>query len=562
MSKLVRSLISCLISISLIGLPAVASQASTSNWDTPTQLTTSTGYNGAKVVVSPTGDSLAYWSETINGQLIARMMTKARTSSTWSSAESISSESSNALNLSMAIDAEGNLSAIWLDNATPYSIQARYKESGQAWGPIVAIGGGGTGFSAGQLHVVSDQTGNVTAFWAASISSTQFIEAVERPKDGSWGTVDSYDLGTRGASNITAKVSGTGKITLAYERNSSSGVKTATTQHRVFGTTWSAPHELSDGSNAAYTPNMFLDSQGDLHYSWHVSSITESRVQIRTLKADSAWTNIETLSPANQTAVEHYLITDADETLTLFYVAMEPGAQYHIYSMSKPVGGTWNTPTDFSDPSIDAGTMHLSKLASGEIQIVWKSQASGANKLMYSSKPAGLNWSTPIAIQTSASSLREESVAFSPDGSISTLWTQSLRVRGQINPVLSMWLTSMKRTYTITFDSLGGEFTPTTINHTTGTSDIVLPVEGTVLKLGYRLTGWNTKADGSGQAVNSGAAFAPAGDTTLYAQWRSEDSEDDLAETGSDLRLVFCLGLLAALGGSAIFIWNRQRPAL
>ena len=42
---------------------------------------------------------------------------------------------------------------------------------------------------------------------------------------------------------------------------------------------------------------------------------------------------------------------------------------------------------------------------------------------------------------------------------------------------------------------------------------------------GYRFTGWNTAADGSGTAYDDRAPFTPTDDTTLYAQWQKIEVE-------------------------------------
>ena len=44
-------------------------------------------------------------------------------------------------------------------------------------------------------------------------------------------------------------------------------------------------------------------------------------------------------------------------------------------------------------------------------------------------------------------------------------------------------------------------------------------------RTGYRFTGWNTAADGSGTAYDDKARFTPPEDITLYAQWEQIEVE-------------------------------------
>ena len=74
--------------------------------------------------------------------------------------------------------------------------------------------------------------------------------------------------------------------------------------------------------------------------------------------------------------------------------------------------------------------------------------------------------------------------------------------------------------YAIAFDSQGGPEVPSI--SATYDQDVTLPAPGA--RNGYRFTGWNTKADGSGTAYQAGVALtkpnlATSGTATLFAQW-------------------------------------------
>ena len=74
--------------------------------------------------------------------------------------------------------------------------------------------------------------------------------------------------------------------------------------------------------------------------------------------------------------------------------------------------------------------------------------------------------------------------------------------------------------YTIAFDTQGGPEVPSI--SATYDQDVTLPAPGA--RNGYRFTGWNTKADGSGTAYQAGIALAKpnlatSGTAKLFAQW-------------------------------------------
>jgi uncharacterized repeat protein (TIGR02543 family) len=79
-------------------------------------------------------------------------------------------------------------------------------------------------------------------------------------------------------------------------------------------------------------------------------------------------------------------------------------------------------------------------------------------------------------------------------------------------------------TYSVAYAGNGNDGGNVPVDSNAYAPDDVVTVLGNVnglSKVGYQFVGWNTAADGSGQAVQVGAMFAIEANTTLYAQWTS-----------------------------------------
>lgn len=76
-------------------------------------------------------------------------------------------------------------------------------------------------------------------------------------------------------------------------------------------------------------------------------------------------------------------------------------------------------------------------------------------------------------------------------------------------------------TCTVTYNANGGIGTPPSdeTEYTNGATVTVLGNYGKLTKDGYAFTGWNTKADGSGESYKDNEKFIITANTTLYAQW-------------------------------------------
>ena len=106
---------------------------------------------------------------------------------------------------------------------------------------------------------------------------------------------------------------------------------------------------------------------------------------------------------------------------------------------------------------------------------------------------------------------------------------------------------------TINYDSntaTSGSITTTTWTQSYVGESLTVQDKGSLAKLGYSFTGWNTAANGSGTMYQPGAIIAPQGPTTYYAIWVADTftvTFDANGGTGSIPGLLFTAGVAKAL---------------
>ena len=79
-------------------------------------------------------------------------------------------------------------------------------------------------------------------------------------------------------------------------------------------------------------------------------------------------------------------------------------------------------------------------------------------------------------------------------------------------------------TYTVTYDGNGADSGKTTDNTAYATGTTATVKENNYTRGGYTFTGWNTKADGSGDSYKTGDWITMTGSVILYAQWTRNSS--------------------------------------
>jgi uncharacterized repeat protein (TIGR02543 family) len=82
--------------------------------------------------------------------------------------------------------------------------------------------------------------------------------------------------------------------------------------------------------------------------------------------------------------------------------------------------------------------------------------------------------------------------------------------------------------FTVTFNANNGTGSPSvsTASQTLASNTVTLATAGTLSRSGFRFSGWNTLANGTGTSYTAGSSFIPTNDITLFAQWTSVVSYD------------------------------------
>lgn len=176
------------------------------NWSTTTALSDS-GAGSPRIVTNSTGDIVAAWPRHGNIETKTKMFGQL-----WGGVQTINS--SNAANQQVAISGTGTNSTaviVWQkSNGHTSSVSASTKPIVQNWTPEQPISN--TQNNAGFPNIAMDSNGNATAVWfyyelEGSNYNNVIVQSAERPSNGTWSTpVALSSPGIRNPSTLTAQV--------------------------------------------------------------------------------------------------------------------------------------------------------------------------------------------------------------------------------------------------------------------------------------------------------------------------------------------------------------------
>ncbi|MET0603152.1 MAG: PKD domain-containing protein [Baekduia sp.] len=247
-----------------------ASRPSSGGWSEPVDFSKSALHNSARLAVDPQGNVTAVWLG--DGTLSpAVVLTKSRPAGGDWSSEPVALSSDDATVTAeapqLAVDAQGNATAVWgLHHfGGDDVVQAARRTAGSSWSPAVELGDG----RAPQVAV--DPQGNATAIWELSSSpSSSAVLSSSRTAAGSWSNPapmasgdDDYDVGYPWVAADPQ-----GNVTAIWARYNSTDVIAQATRHVAGSTSWSPSVDLSVGRPITAVPAAGVDPQGHVTMVW------------------------------------------------------------------------------------------------------------------------------------------------------------------------------------------------------------------------------------------------------------------------------------------------------
>jgi hypothetical protein len=232
-----------------------------------------------QVATNARGDAVAIWSADAASVRVVRVASRPA-GGAWSNpiaiSEGVAASGPYSHDYDVAIDAQGNATAIWAEfssTSSTFVVRAASRAHGADWDEPVD-------FSDSALNsrprLAVDPQGTVTAVWLGDVS---VVRSKSRPVGGPWSSeaaLSSED------SNVIAQdpqvaVDAQGNATAVWALHHFGGEDVVQTARRAAGGAWDSAVDLGDGSSNAL-PQVAVDPQGNATAIWGQSSSTSSVV--------------------------------------------------------------------------------------------------------------------------------------------------------------------------------------------------------------------------------------------------------------------------------------------
>jgi hypothetical protein len=428
-----RGALPVLVALMVGGLTAVPANAAPPTWVAPPVKVSLEGSRAfePQVAVDAAGNVTAIWTrvhilEDLSTRYVAEAATHA-VGGAWSSPLTLSGDAIANTTPQVAVDAAGNATAVWRFWELGHFaiIQSSYRPAGGSWSSPVDI-------SASDVHsavprVAVDAAGNAVAIW----SSLNKVTTASRPVGGAWTSpqfiseiLDSND------EPLSLAMTPSGAVTAAWQRAGTTNLRVETAE-RPSGGVWSAPVFVSPDGIDATDPDLASSASGATALVWagHLG-VDDDKIQAAVRPAPGqAFGAVGDVSADGAPAQGPQVAIDADGDATAVWQRTDPGATPAsdddwdvIQTSDRAAGGTWSTPLFLTDTGEDSQLPDVAVNAGGSAVAVWNTNADPF-VVRGASRPAGGSWAGSPDLTKPFFSGVAARVAVDPAGNAAVVWT-------------------------------------------------------------------------------------------------------------------------------------------
>ena len=345
----------------------------------------------------------------------------------WTTPETISATDKHVSAPQIAVDADGNATAVWRrrSDGTNFIIQAKTKPFGESWqvSPDDLSDPGG---SADAPQIAVDAAGDATAVWIRSDGTSFIVQAKTKPFEESWQDLDNLSDPGRDAFVPQIAMDADGNATAVWQRYGGNNY-IAQAKTKPFRESWQDLDTLSASGQDALEPQIAVDAAGNATAIWLGTNGTNYIVQAKTKPFGESWQeNPDNLSAAGQDVYMPQIAVDAAGNVTAVWVRYS-GTNFIVQAKTKPFGGSWQvSPDNLSASGRNAFLPQIAVNAAGNATAVWQRSDGTNNIIQAKTKPFGGSWQNiPDDISATGQDAFLPQIAVDAAGNATAVWQRS-----------------------------------------------------------------------------------------------------------------------------------------
>lgn len=341
----------------------------------------------------------------------------------------VSNNAGNSQFPQIAVDAQGNINLVWLDNS-PGNFSVFFSQSSDSGvtfsRPLNLSNNPGGPALFPQMGV--DSGGDIYVAWFDSNSGNASI-FFSRSTDGG-ATFSTPVSASAVAGPVLLAVDPTGKVYVAWARNDSSGVARLVFSRSLDrGATFTSPLAISNASVTAIPGAIALDASGNINVAWTEAVPPQGLSNVYFSRSTDSGASFSSPSPVTNSSGPMFrvagLTVDRLGSIHVLWTSTS-GGQTDAYLSHSSDGGTAFIAENFQSGVSDAAqSPQLAADSHGGINVLWHAGDTNPSVNLAHSVDEGATFSTQTVAGSDFSNPSSPWIAADAIGNIDVLWSQS-----------------------------------------------------------------------------------------------------------------------------------------
>ncbi|HJZ62799.1 MAG TPA: PKD domain-containing protein [Candidatus Acidoferrum sp.] len=190
---------------------------------------------------------------------------------------------------------------------------------------------------------------------------------------------------------------------------------------------FSAAKNVSNNSDFSFTPQMAVDSAGNIYAVWEDDAANNNNILFSSSTDGGAtFSAPKNLSNTSGFPFNPRIFVGSDNNISVVWENTTPGNLDIFYSHSADGGTTFSAPLNVSNDSADSASPQVAADSAGNVFVVWESDTGARGILFSRSLDAGNSFSAPVMLSTNTGGSMAPQMALDPAGNINVVWEDDI----------------------------------------------------------------------------------------------------------------------------------------
>lgn len=354
----------------------------------PVSLSHTSGFSfSPRIAVDSNGGINVVWEDDSPGNLDVFFTRSADGGTTFSAPKNISNDSSDSGSPTVAADSNGNIYVVWENDSGVLGISfSRSTDGGANFSAPVILSTNTGGSVSPQIAV--DRNGNVNLAWEDDIGMTSDVTFARSSDHGAtFSAPKSLSLNVGNSNSVQVAVDFNGNINAVWENDSPGNFDIFFSRSTDGGLNFSTPQNVSNSPGLSRTPQLALDSGGNINVLWADNAPPNSSTDIfyaRSANGGTSFSTPQNLSSNAGFSANPSLAIDPGGNINAVWEDSTPGNRDIFFSQSLDAGATFSAAQNLSNNAGLSSVALIFADSKGNLNVVWQDATLGPSQIFYS----------------------------------------------------------------------------------------------------------------------------------------------------------------------------------